>query len=81
MIEKSAPGRTHRKTLYPWKDLADTCRATPGEWFRMPVGNRVYASFAKQGRYTAFGENIDDWEFTTRKEDGDLYLYARYRAG
>ena len=80
-IEKATPAPSKRDTVYPWDELADTCRNNPDEWFRMPIGNRVYANFAKNGRYTAFSGDLDRWEFTTRTVKGQVYLHARYRKG
>ena len=80
-VERAEPPRTTRETVYPWDDLAKTCRGEPNTWFRMEIGNRVYANFAKNGRYTAFADDLDKWEFTTRKDkdDGKTYIHARYR--
>jgi hypothetical protein len=76
-VEKIAPPRKTRET-YPWTELADNARDNPGEWFRMAVANRSYASFIKAGRYSAFRDDVDQWEVTTRDEDGTVYVYVRY---
>lgn len=65
---------------HDWDTLAATGRDNPGEWFKMPVKHRSYATFIRQGKFAAFREDHDKWDVVTRMEDGQVYVYVCYFA-
>lgn len=66
---------------HDWDGLAEKGRNAPGQWFRMPIGHRSYATFVRQGKFKAFENDSQDWEVETRELDGETFIYVRYMCG
>lgn len=89
IVKEEPPARSRRPTR--WSAIAEECRATPGEWYRvakpfrnknvvLQVSSNIRSTHRRSKRVHGFNAN-ERWESSwapSEKNDGTFHIWLRF---